>query len=237
MAEEDDRPGKRADFSAAEYPMQRPVIDQGANPYDARYAGEAYYWGKKPSALCDRVIGALQRRPDLYPTLIDLGCGEGRNAVHFARRGFRVIGVDLSLTGLAKLGQYCQEAGVDVATVHADIAEYDLVDTYDVVFSTGAVHYLPPEARRDRFEHFKAHTPRDGVNAHSALVGKPFLPPAPDANPGVVLFTSGELMSYYWDWEILYCAEEIFACSSGGAPHQHAVNRVIARRYASSERS
>lgn len=38
-------------------------------------------------------------------------------------------------------------------------------------------------------------------------------------------------MGYYWDWEILYCTEEIFDCMSSGIPHKHAVNRIIARRY------
>ena len=93
---------------------------------------------------------------------------------------------------------------------------------------------MAPATRRDRFEHFKARTAPGGINAHSALVGKPFLVTAPDAEPGVVLFASGELMSYYWDWEIVYSMEEIFDCDSGGSPHKHAVNRVVARRHDSS---
>ena len=209
------------------------MTPDGSNPYDVHYAGETYYWGKNPSALVGRVIDVVQPRPDWRPSLIDVGCGEGRNAVHFAKCGFRVTGVDISLRGLEKLGRYGGEAGADVLTVQADIAEHILTEMYDVVFSTGAVHYLPPNVRSARFDHFKAQTAPDGINAHSALVGKPFLPPAPDADPAVVLFTSGELLSYYWDWEILYCVEEIFDCASGGSPHKHAVNRVIARRYAS----
>jgi tellurite methyltransferase len=208
------------------------MTDEAACPYDARYADDACYWGRLPSALCDRVIGILDVRPDQHPTLIDLGCGEGRNALYFARQGFTVTGVDLSQVGLAKLTRNCRDTGVNVATVCADIAAFDLGGTYDVVFSTGAVHYIPPEMRRDRFDHFKAHTAPHGIHAHSALVGKPFLPPAPDADPGSVLFVSGELLGYYWDWEILYSVEEIFDCLSGGIPHKHAVDRVIARRYA-----
>jgi tellurite methyltransferase len=38
-------------------------------------------------------------------------------------------------------------------------------------------------------------------------------------------------MSYYWDWEILHCEEEIFDCTSSGVPHRHVVDRIIARRH------
>jgi tellurite methyltransferase len=205
------------------------MMREGTNRYDARYAGEEHYWGEKPSALADRVIKIVAPQPDWQPTLIDLGCGEGRNAVHFARHGFRVTGVDTSLRGLEKLKNYSAEAGVDIDAVRADIANYLLPITFDVVSSTGAVHFIPPQLRRARFEHLKAQTAQRGIHAHSALVGKPFIPAAPDADPEVVLFTSGELLSYYWEWEILFSVEEIFDCTSGGVPHKHAVSRVVAR--------
>jgi tellurite methyltransferase len=163
-------------------------------------------------------------------SLVDLGCGEGRNAVYFARHGFRVAGVDSSLPGLEKMQRLAAETGVAVETVQANATSDILSRACDVVFSTGFVHYVPPERRREWFEHLKAHTEPGGLNAHSALVGKPFLDPAPDADADTVLFTSGELMGYYWDWEIVYCVEEIFDCMSAGIPHKHAVNRVIARR-------
>ena len=60
-----------------------------------------------------------------------------------------------------------------------NVISYNLAQAYDVVFSTGLVHCLPPDTRRERFEHFKAQTAPRGLNAHSALVGKPFLDPAP----------------------------------------------------------
>lgn len=151
------------------------------NPYDQRYASKEFYWGKKPSALCDRVIEIIRPDPNFRPKLLDLGCGEGRNAIYFARHGFKV-------TGLEKMRRYAEEAGVH------------------------------PEVRGQRFQDY------------SVFVEKPFIPRAPDAEENAFLYKSGELMGYFWDWEILYCAEEIFDCMSSGIPHRHAVNRIIARR-------
>jgi tellurite methyltransferase len=205
--------------------------DEKANPYDQRYSGEECYWGTSPSALCDRVIELVGARAGAGLSVIDLGCGEGRNAVYFARHGFRVTGLDSSLPGLEKMRRLATEAGVAVETVHANATLDILSRAYDVVFSTGFVHYVPPERRREWFEHLKAQTAPGGLNAHSALVGKSFLDPAPDADAGAFLFTSGELMGYYGDWEIVYSVEEIFDCMSSGIPHKHAVNRIVARRW------
>jgi tellurite methyltransferase len=201
------------------------------NVYDQRYAGEEFYWGKKPSTMCGRVVEMMKPGADFRPRLIDLGCGEGRDIVYFARHGFEVVGLDLSRPGLEKAKQYAEEAGVLVETIHADIVDFELEDTYDVVFSTGTLQYLPPEMREQRFQNYKKHTSSDGVNVLSVFVDKPFIPPAPDGDAMARFFKSGELMGYYWDWEILYCAEQIFDCKSGGVPHKHAICRMIARRY------
>ncbi|MDY7077160.1 MAG: methyltransferase domain-containing protein [Chloroflexota bacterium] len=201
------------------------------NPYDERYAGQEYYWGKKPSAMCDRTIEIIRPSSDFRPKLLDLGCGEGRNAVYFAQHGFEVVGLDASLFGLEKTKRYAEEVRVHVETIHADIVDYQLKDTYDVIFSTGTLQYLPPEVRSQRFQDYKDCTSPDGINVLGVFVRKPFIPRAPDAEETDFPYQSGELMSYYWDWEILYCTEEIFDCKSSGVPHKHAVNRIIARRY------
>jgi len=199
--------------------------------YDQWYASQEYYWGKKPSAICDRIIEIIRPSSDFRPRLLDLGCGEGRNAVYFAKHGFEVVGLDASLPGLEKTKRYAEEVGGHVETIHADIVHYELEDIYDVIFSTGTLQYLPPEVRSQCFQNYKDCTSPNGINALSVFVRKPFIPRAPDAEETAFPYRSGELMGYYWNWEILYCTEEIFDCMSSGVPHKHAVNRIVARRY------
>ncbi|MBN1344979.1 MAG: methyltransferase domain-containing protein [Phycisphaerae bacterium] len=199
------------------------------NPYDSKYEGQEYYWGKKPSGMCERVIELVRPHGDFRPRLLDAGCGEGRNAVYFAQHGFDVVGLDASLPGLTKTRLLAEDAAVRVETIQADIISYQIEGKYDVIFSTGALHYLPPEARQERFAHFKEATAAGGINSMSVFVTKPFIARAPDAEPTAFAYRSGELMGYYWDWEIVHSAEEIFDCMSSGVPHKHAVNRVIAR--------
>jgi tellurite methyltransferase len=166
-----------------------------------------------------------------HPNLLDLGCGEGRKAVYFAKHGFEVLGVDLSAAGLEKTRRYAEETGVHVRTIQADIINYQITDTFDVVFSTGTLQFLPPKVRSERFQNYKESTSPNGINVLSVFVFKPFIPKSPEVEEPSFPYKSGELLGYYWDWEILYCTEEIFDCMSSGIPHKHAVDRMIARRY------
>ncbi len=56
---------------------------------------------------------------------IDLGMGEGRNAIFLAQRGWHVTGVDLSDVGVAEAKKRAAELGVLLETVVEDLDEYD----------------------------------------------------------------------------------------------------------------
>ncbi len=196
--------------------------------YDERYAAQEYHWGTKPSAICQRV---LRLAPSDGPvSLLDIGCGEGRNAVYFARNGYAVTAFDLAEAGVAKTKRLAAAASVPLAVYQADMNEHRLEKDFDVLFSTGVLHLVPRGLRQEVFCHYKRHTNCGGLNVFSVFVRKPFIGKAPDSDPGAEPWLSGELLTLYHDWKIEYCTEEIFDCMSGGIPHQHAMNRMIARK-------
>jgi len=198
------------------------------NPYDERYARPGYYWGKLPSQACYRV---LQLLPPARPLrLLDIGCGEGRNAVFFARNGYHVTAFDTSGKGVDKVKQLAAGAGVSVEAFVANVNEFRLTESFDVLFSTGVLQYVPPERRQELFANYREHTCPGGLNAFSVFVKKPFIARAPDGEKTAHRWISGELLTYYHGWRIEHCTEEVFDCMSSGVPHQHAVNRVIARK-------
>jgi len=162
--------------------------------------------------------------------LLDIGCGEGRNAVFFARNGYQVTAFDTSPRGVEKTRQLAADAGVRINAFVADINAFRLREPFDVLFSTGVLQYAPPELRQDLFADYQEHTCSGGLNVFSVFVRKSFIPKAPDADKTAHRWLSGELLTYYHDWRVEFCTEEIFDCMSGGVPHQHAVNRMVARR-------
>lgn len=74
--------------------------------------------------------------------------GEGRNAVWLAERGNEVIAVDASDIGLQKADKLANAQGVEITTVHADLADYDIgTQQWDVIISIFC--HLPPDLRQD----------------------------------------------------------------------------------------
>ncbi|MCA1189566.1 methyltransferase domain-containing protein [Saccharopolyspora sp. 6T] len=98
--------------------------------WDEMYSGAEHYWsGEANTALVEQVA-------DLPPgRVLDLGCGEGGDALWFAGRGWQVTAVDLSPVVLGRARARSAEAGlgggidwreVDLA-VDLPAGEFDLV--------------------------------------------------------------------------------------------------------------
>jgi hypothetical protein len=91
------------------------------NPYDERYERPGYYWGRTPSQTCYRVLQLLP--PERPLRLLDIGCGEGRNAGFFARNGHQVTAFDMSPKGVEKTKQLAAAAGVPIEAFVAEDGE------------------------------------------------------------------------------------------------------------------
>ena len=83
-------------------------------------------------------------RPGFAPKrVLELGCGDGVNAVFMASRGCEVTAVDLSPTALAMAQEKQRAAGVDLELVEGDVFELDLGATpFDFVFDRGMFHHV-----------------------------------------------------------------------------------------------
>lgn len=93
-------------------------------------------------------------RPGFKPrTVLELGCGDGVNAVFMASRGCEVTAVDVSATALEMARGRQGEAGVEVDWVEADVFELQSPpEPFDLVFDRGLLHHLPVF----RFEDYRA---------------------------------------------------------------------------------
>jgi SAM-dependent methyltransferase len=88
--------------------------------WNQRYAGTELVWTAQPNRFL------VAEAEDLPPgRALDLACGEGRNAVWLARRGWSVTGVDFAGVGLEKARRLAAEAGVDAEWIEADLLDYE----------------------------------------------------------------------------------------------------------------
>jgi SAM-dependent methyltransferase len=106
------------DGSGAEDDPQAPT---DASYWDARYAAADQLWSGEPnSVLVDAAAGLAPGRA------VDVGCGEGADAVWLASRGWDVTALDVSRVALERAEHHAREAGVSVRWVHAGLVEAQL---------------------------------------------------------------------------------------------------------------
>ena len=73
---------------------------------------------------------------------LDLGCGVGRHAIHLARLGFEVAGLDGSAAGLEFAAQTAQEQGVAIDFSHGSMEELPYPDqTFDYVLAFNVIYH------------------------------------------------------------------------------------------------
>ena len=85
--------------------------------------------------------------------ILEAGCSDGLNAVHLARRGYEVTGVDVSETAIARARETAADAGVGVAFVCLDLAR-DAVPgggCYDLWIDIKTLHCLWRDEDRQRY--------------------------------------------------------------------------------------
>jgi SAM-dependent methyltransferase len=112
---------------------EEPGNDDVASPqehWDARYGEREQIWSGEPN------VALTQRAVLLSPgTALDLGCGEGADAIWLARRGWWVTGVDVSQVALDRAAGAARAAGVAGRTTweRHDLAVSFPAGTFDLV--------------------------------------------------------------------------------------------------------
>jgi len=117
--------------------------------WDERYRSRDALWSGKPNpylvAECDGLTPGLA---------LDVGAGEGADAIWLATRGWRVVASDISAVALGRAAAHAAERGEDIAGRiewrHEDIASVEpAAATFDLV--TAQYLHLPPPAREVAF--------------------------------------------------------------------------------------
>ena len=96
--------------------------------WDERYLESDRIWSGNPNVVLVAEVS------DLPPgRALDLGCGEGADAVWLARRGWRVTAADISGVALKRAAQHAAEAGVEVDWQRHDLEKTFPAGTFDLV--------------------------------------------------------------------------------------------------------
>lgn len=112
---------------------------------------------------------------------LDLGCGEGADAIWLAQQGWRVTAVDVSATALDRTAHHAADAGV---ADRIDIAQHDLtLSLPDGTFDLVNAQYLQSPVNLPRPQILRAAAGLVTVGGHLLIVDHASAPPWSWADP------------------------------------------------------
>lgn len=114
-----------------------------AYDYDRLYAETPDALGPPTPAIA-RFFEALDRRG---ARVLDIGCGQGRDALFIARLGHSVVGVDLAPHGIRDMVASAEAEALPIEGIVADIADHAPDGTFDVILIDRTLHMLARPAR------------------------------------------------------------------------------------------
>lgn len=113
---------------------------------DGAFWEHAWQYDAAGVMVADRVLQG-ELAPLRPGTALDLGCGNGDNAMMLAGAGWRVTGVDCSAQAIALARRAARDRGLDIRFLCRDFVQWRPDSGFDLVVCTYA---LPPGAERRR---------------------------------------------------------------------------------------
>ncbi|MEO3761470.1 class I SAM-dependent methyltransferase [Mycobacterium sp. B14F4] len=116
--------------------------------WEEHYAERKRVWSGRANIRLVEVAATLT-----FGTAVDLGCGEGGDAMWLAERGWRVVAVDISDTALARAAEDAQARGV---ADRIDFQQHDLSESFpDGTFDLVSAQFLHSMLALDRTAIFR----------------------------------------------------------------------------------
>ncbi|MDV5356718.1 tellurite resistance methyltransferase TehB [Enterobacter asburiae] len=139
--------------------------------------------------------------------VLDLGCGNGRNSLYLAKRGFDVTAWDKNPNSLSNLQRIREAEGLN--NLHIDSADLNSLSfegEYDFILSTVVMMFLEATTIPGLIANMQRCTKPGGHNLIVAAMDTADYP----CNVGFPFaFKEGELRNYYAGWDLLKYNEEV----------------------------
>lgn len=163
--------------------------------------------------------------------VLDLGAGEGADAIRLALVGHEVDAVEISSVGSRKMQRFAEEVGVSLRVHNVDATTFLPQMLYDVIVCNGLLHYV--RNKELLLRQIRDATVPGGRNVISLWST---FTPVPECHQLVETYCDSEdgiVTALYKDWhiELLYFDRHKLDISHPDAgPHFHSHIKLIARK-------
>ena len=106
------------------------------------------------SDVQDGFLALLQERA----SILDFGCGSGRDALYFMQKGYQVTALD----GSAELCKIAREK-TGLPVIQMDFNDFDEQDKYDGIWACASILHLPKQELKDVLMHMEQALHNGGI--------------------------------------------------------------------------
>jgi SAM-dependent methyltransferase len=209
--------------------------------FDNVYAGSGRFWWRDegryalesdayPSSLLTQQT--LRLLADRSPgRALDIGAGEGTDAIRLALLGYEVDAVEVSKVGAQKIGQFAAEASAKLNVIPSDIQDFVADCEYDVIICNGVLHYV--ENKQRVIDLMQDATRKGGINVISLWSD---YTPVPECHEFVPVYAdkeNGVVTTRYRGWrnEFIYFERDKSEMAHSDLPaHRHSHIKLIASK-------
>ena len=208
--------------------------------FDRQYAIHDRYWWRGENRYSTEPAAHTPYNAQLltlatqrgYGCALDLGAGEGADAIRLAKLGYHVDAVEMSAVACEKIEHFARVQGVKVHVRNELLENVNLTGTsYDLVIMNGCLHYV-----RDKIQVLQRVLAASTENAVHAVALFSTATPVPAEHAVVPVFPDeegGVVERFYHNWDLLLLAHERGRSEHshpGFAPHVHSHIKLIAAR-------
>ncbi|MGX7112015.1 SAM-dependent methyltransferase TehB [Gemella cuniculi] len=142
---------------------------------------------------------------------LDLGAGQGKNALYLSTLGFNVTAVDNNAQFLQYLANISLEEKLNLSVFKHDINEANIRNTYDFIFSTDVFMFLNPTRITSIIHNIQEQT---NIGGYNLIVSAMSMPNDKLSQiPFPFTFIENELKNYYKGWDVVIYKEELDSLS------------------------
>jgi len=103
--------------------------------YNKYYLKENYFGKPYPELM------EVFTRFDRNKSVLDFGCGQGRDALAIGKLGFSVVGVDLSEVGINQMNEVAKANKLDVKGIVGSYTDYLYTNRHDIILMDSMFHF------------------------------------------------------------------------------------------------
>ncbi len=199
--------------------------------YDNAYKKSPNLWGNKPSNL----ITIFENKFEANSNCLDLGSGQGRDAIYLAGKGFKVTAIDSSDVAINQLNQKIKKEEItNLESVCSDVLSFEIIqEKYQVIIIINTLQFLPREKCLKLITNIKNKIALNGFVVIKAFTTSDSSFIRNRDNTNNTFFTPNELKDLFDDFKVLHHFEFIALDPGHGdkpEPHLHGIVELVAQR-------